>query len=66
VDPAYWHLDNPLPYGLMDWTMLTPEDATGDRLTRHLLLTNVDHDVRLTVENLTHASLVWRTLNEVT
>jgi len=66
VDPAFWHLENSLPWPVMHWHLLSDEDATGDRLIRHLLLTNVDHDVRLTVEHLPHAAEVWRSLNEVT
>jgi len=66
VDQAMWHLHNPPPWPIMYWDRLTPEHKTGDQLVRHLLLSNVDRDVRLTVEHLQHASEVWRSLQEVT
>lgn len=66
VDPAFWDLDHPLPWPIMNWHLLDETDATGDGLVRHLLLDNVDRDVRLTVEHLEHASEIWRALLEVT
>jgi len=48
-----------------NWELLPASDQDGDRLARHIILSNLDLDIKLTVENLQHASQVWRALEEV-
>ena len=51
--------------GAMDWGALSQEDQSGDKVVRHLLLTNLPDDISGTLLHLQHGSEVYRALQQV-